>query len=44
MNNFAKKLELNETFYANVHGLNNKFNKSSAYDVCKLGNYIYNIE
>ena len=40
MNNTAKSLGLTETFYANVHGLNNKFNKSSANNVCKLGTFI----
>ena len=39
MNNSAKNFGLTETFFANVHGLNNKLNKSSASDVCKLGSF-----
>jgi D-alanyl-D-alanine carboxypeptidase len=36
MNNKAKELGLQHTSYANPHGLMNKNNKSSAYDVAKL--------
>ncbi len=36
MNRNAKDLGLAETFFANPHGLNNYYNKSSASDVAKL--------
>ena len=37
MNNTAKKLSLKKTTFANVHGLSNKNNRSTAEDICKLG-------
>lgn len=36
MNEIAKKLKLKQTFFACVHGLPNEFNKSTAFDLCKL--------
>jgi len=36
MNKNAKSLGLSDTNYANPHGLQNCFNKSSAYDIAKL--------
>lgn len=38
MNNKARELRMTQTTYANPHGLNNKNNLSSAYDVAKLCN------
>ncbi|CAD8088345.1 unnamed protein product [Paramecium sonneborni] len=40
MNNKAKDLKMTQTTYANPHGLNNKNNLSSAYDVAKLCNQL----
>lgn len=37
MNATTKELDLTDTSFANPHGLNNKANRSTAYDVCKLG-------
>ncbi len=36
MNRWAKSFNMNNTNYANPHGLSNKFNFSSAYDIAKL--------
>lgn len=38
MNNKAREFRMSQTTYANPHGLNNKNNLSSAYDVAKLCN------
>lgn len=40
MNNKARELRMSQTTYANPHGLNNKNNVSSAYDVSKLCNQL----
>ncbi|CAK79867.1 unnamed protein product (macronuclear) [Paramecium tetraurelia] len=40
MNNKARELQMTQTTYANPHGLNNKNNVSSAYDVSKLCNQL----
>ena len=40
MNNYAKKLNLENTTFANPHGLPNKANLSSAYDIFKLSSKI----
>lgn len=37
MNRNAAKLGLKSTFYDSPHGLNNPLNKSTAFDVAKLG-------
>jgi D-alanyl-D-alanine carboxypeptidase len=37
MNRNAAKLHLKSTFYDSPHGLNNPLNKSTAFDVAKLG-------
>ena len=36
MNEYAKKLNLKNTLYANVHGLPNDLNRSTVLDLCKL--------
>ena len=38
MNKNAKTLGMNDTTYANPHGLQNFYNKSTAYDLAKLSN------
>ena len=40
MNNYAKKLNLENTNFANPHGLPNKANLSTAYDIFKLSSRI----
>ena len=40
MNNYAKKLNLTNTNFANPHGLPNKANLSTAYDIFKLSSRI----
>jgi len=40
MNNYAKKLNLENTNFANPHGLPNKTNLSTAYDIFKLSSRI----
>ncbi len=40
MNNYAKKLNLQNTIFANPHGLPNKANLSTAYDIFKLSSRI----
>ena len=40
MNNYAKKLNLKNTTFANPHGLPNRANLSSAYDIFKLSSKI----
>ena len=40
MNNYAKKLNLENTTFANPHGLPNRANLSSAYDIFKLSSKI----
>ena len=40
MNVVAKELGLTRTNYATVHGLNNKANRSTADDMCKLGCFL----
>ena len=40
MNNYAKKLNLKNTNFANPHGLPNKANLSTAYDIFKLSSRI----
>ena len=40
MNNYAKKLNLENTNFANPHGLPNKSNLSTAYDIFKLSSKI----
>jgi len=42
MNARAQELGLINTHFANPNGLDNSNNYSSAYDIAKLGNYIYN--
>lgn len=39
MNKLAKEYELKNTFFANMHGLQNAQNKSSCYDLAKLSYY-----
>ena len=39
MNNLAQDIQLSNTAYVNPHGLNNKNNKSTAYDVAMLSNF-----
>lgn len=41
MNATAKEFELNDTSFANPHGLNNRANRSTAFDICKLGNLLW---
>ena len=41
MNANAARLKLSNTRYANPHGLPNKSNKSSAFDVCRLARQAY---
>ena len=41
MNATAKEYELADTSFANPHGLNNRANRSTAYDICKLGLFYY---
>ena len=33
MNEIVKNLSLNSSYFANPHGLKNKFNKSTAFDI-----------
>ena len=40
MNEFAKKLDLKNTYFANPHGLPNRANLSTAYDIFKLSSKI----
>ena len=40
MNNYAKKLNLKNTIFANPHGLPNRANLSTAYDIFKLSSRI----
>ena len=40
MNNYAKKLNLENTNFANPHGLPNRANLSTAYDIFKLSSKI----
>ncbi|MDC1316078.1 D-alanyl-D-alanine carboxypeptidase [Alphaproteobacteria bacterium] len=42
MNNYAKKLNMKSTNFANTNGLPNKSNLSSAYDMFLLGSSLYN--
>ena len=39
MNSTATEFELTDTSFANPHGLNNRANRSTAYDICKLGSF-----
>ena len=41
MNATAKEYELADTSFANPHGLNNRANRSTAFDICKLGLLIF---
>jgi D-alanyl-D-alanine carboxypeptidase len=40
MNKMSAKLKLNDTTFVNPHGLSNKANKSTAYDVAQIA---YNV-